>query len=188
MLMTLVVVGLAGSVIASAVFSAFSATTDNTGNTISAGTVAISDNDGGASAMYGLTDQTPGTVTSKCIEVTYTGSLDSAVKLYTPSTLDTSANYINLKITPGTQTTPTFPSCTGFTPDGGGAVYDGDMAAFATAHNDWTTGLALNSGASSTWSQNDKVAYKIEVNVIDDPLAQGATSGTHAFTWEAQNS
>ncbi|MCW3004821.1 MAG: hypothetical protein JWQ20_4119 [Conexibacter sp.] len=184
--MTLVVVGLAGSVIASAVFSAFSATTDNTGNVISAGTVAISDNDA-AAEMYNVTDQTPGTITSKCIEVTYTGSLASAVKLYTPSTLDPTANYINLKITPGTQTTPTFPSCTGFTADAGGAIYNGDMAAFATAHSDWSSGLALDSGASTTWAQGDIVVYKIEVNVIDDPLAQGATSGAHDFTWEAQN-
>jgi hypothetical protein len=187
MLMTLVVVGLAGSVIATAVFSAFSATTVNTGNNISAGTVAITDNDA-AAEMYTLTNQTPGTVASKCIEVTYTGSLDSAVKLYTLSTPDPTANYINLKITPGTQTTPVFPSCTGFTAAAGGAIYNGDLAAFATAHSDWSNGLALNSGASATWAQGDIVVYKIEVNVIDDPLAQGATSGLHDFTWEAQNS
>jgi hypothetical protein len=187
MLMTLVVVGLAGSVIASAVFSAFSATTVNTGNNISAGTVAISNNDA-AHEMYTLTNQTPGTVTSKCIEVSYTGSLDSAVKLYTGSTLDASANYINLKITPGTETTPTFPACTGFTPNAGGAIYNGDLAAFAAAHSDWSNGLALDSGGDATWVQNDKVVYKIEVNVVNDPLAQGATSGLHDFTWEAQNS
>lgn len=187
LLMTLVVVGVAGSVIAGAVFSAFSATTTNPGNTISAGTVAIGDNDAGA-ALYSLTNQTPGTVTAKCIKVTYTGSLNSAVKLYTASTLDPGAQYINLKITPGTQASPTFPNCTGFVADTGGAIYNSDLAAFGAAHSSWTNGLALtNASASSTWVQNDAVVYQVEVSVIDDPLAQGVTSGLHDFTWEAQN-
>jgi hypothetical protein len=187
MLMTLVVVGLAGSVIASAVFSAFSNSTDNTGNVISAGTVAISDNDVDA-VMYNVTNQTPGTVTSKCIKVSYTGSLNSAVKLYTPSTLDATSNYINLKVTSGTQTPVSFPGCTNFTPDTAGVLYDGDLKAFGTAHSSWTNGLALkNQSDATTWVTSDAVVYKIEVNVVDTPLAQGATSGTHAFTWEAQN-
>jgi hypothetical protein len=192
-LMTLVVVGLAGSVIASAVFSAFSATTTNPGNTISAGTVAIGDNDAG-DAMYELTNQTPGTVTSKCIKVTYTGSLNSAVKLYTGSTLDAGAQYIDLKITSGTQSTSTFPDCTGFTADTNGAsgvLFDDDLAAFGTAHSDWSNGLALNTAAaipSATWVTSDAVVYKIDVSVQDGDDAQGATSGLHDFTWEAQNS
>lgn len=189
-LMTCVVVGLVGSVIASAVFSAFTASTSNAGNTISAGTVAISDNDSSA-AMYTPTDVTPGTVTAKCIKVSYTGSLGSAVKLYTGSTLDPSSQYVDLKITSGTQVSSTFPTCTGFTADANGVVYDSDLAAFGAAHSDWSTGLALNTAASTpsaTWAHNDAVVYKIEVSIQDSDAAQGATSGTHEFTWEAQNS
>jgi hypothetical protein len=191
-LMTLVVVGAMGSVIAGAVFSAFSATTSNTGNTISAGTVAIGDNDLGAT-MYTATNQTPGTVTSKCIKVTYTGSLGSAVKLYTGSTLAAGAQYIDLKITSGTQASSTFPDCTAFTPDTNGTagvIYDGTLAAFGTAHSSFTNGLALNTAAATpvaTWAQNDAVVYQIEVSVQGGVAAQGATSGSHDFTWEAQN-
>lgn len=186
-LATLVVVGLAGSIIASAVFSAFSATTTNPGNSFSAGTVAISDNDAG-SAMYNVTNEVPGNVTTKCIKVTYTGSLNSAVKLYSASTLNAGAQYINLKITPGTQASPTFPNCTGFTPDAGGAIYDGTLQGFASAHSSWANGLAVNNqSASATWAQNDAVAYRFEVSLQNDPLAQGASSGLHDFTWESQN-
>jgi hypothetical protein len=187
MLMTLVVVGLAGSAIASAVFSAFSATTTNVDNTISAGTVAISDNDA-AATMYAVTNAAPGVITKKCIQVTYDGSLNSAVKLYTDSTLDASAQYINLKITSGTQGTPAM-DCTGFAADTAGVIYNDDMTAFATAHNGWSNGLALtNQSNVATWATDDAVVYQFEVNVVDTPAAQGATSDLHTFTWEAQNS
>ena len=52
----------------------FSATTQNAGNEISTGTVAISDNDAG-SALYNITGAKPGDTVSRCIRTTYTGSL-----------------------------------------------------------------------------------------------------------------
>ena len=189
-LATLVVVGVAGSIIASAVFSAFSATTSNPGNQFQAGTVSISDNDAGA-AMYNILAAAPGSTTSKCIKVTFDGTLPSAVKLYTAAGitgLPASSQYIDLTITPGTQASPTFPNCTGFTPDAGGAVYTGTIQDWRTNHNAWSNGLAVNNpSASSTWNQNDAVVYKFDVSVQNVPAAQGADSGVHDFTWESQN-
>jgi hypothetical protein len=189
MLMTLVVVGLAGSVIASAVFSAFTSTTTNTGNKIEAGTVHIASNDA-AAPMYVATGQKPGVVSENCITVTYDGTLPAAVKLYTPSTLDAGAAYVDLTITRGTGAAA-FDDCTGFTPDAtGSSVYSGTLDAFATAHADYTNGLALTNGlgAAGDWIKDDEVQYQFQVSIQDDDAAQGATSGLHDFVWEAQNS
>jgi predicted ribosomally synthesized peptide with SipW-like signal peptide len=189
-LMTLVVVGVAGSIIASAVFSAFSATTSNPGNQFQAGTVSISDNDAGA-AMYNILAAAPGATTSKCIKVTFDGNLPSTVKLYTAAGttgLPASSQYLNLTITPGTQASPSFPSCTGFTPDAGGAIYTGTINDWRTSHNAWSNGLAVNDQTgNAVWDQNDAVVYKFDVQVQNVPAAQGADSGIHDFTWESQN-
>ena len=72
------VVGLLGGVVALGVFGLFSATTQNSGNEISAGTIAISDNDSG-SAMFNITNAKPGDTWTRCIKVSYNGSLPADV-------------------------------------------------------------------------------------------------------------
>src|SRR5690348_192731 len=101
-LRTLVVLGVLACVAGAGVFSAFSSQTDNPGNSVTAGTVVLTDNDAGA-ANYKLTDAKPGDSQSSCIRVTYTGSLDAAVRLYTPSTIGPLGSSVTLKIEPGSQ-------------------------------------------------------------------------------------
>src|SRR4051795_834935 len=103
LLMTLVVVGVAGSAASFGVFSAFSSTTTNPGNSFSAGTVTIGDNDGGT-AVYNPSGQKPGQFAERCIKVTYTGSLASTVKLYRSAFSSGSGldQYIDLAVTKGT--------------------------------------------------------------------------------------
>lgn len=189
-LLTLIVLGITGSLVAVSALSAFSSTTENPANEFAAGTVHISDNDAGT-AMYDVTGQKPGVTLERCIKVTYTGSLAADVKLYTASTLDTLAPYVNLTITPGTQAVSVFPDCTGFTPDGGGAIFSGTLQGFATAHSGWANGLADNPGATSSWVANDAVVYRFQLALADDNNANGGstalTTGEHAFTWEARN-
>ena len=74
-LLSLLLVGALGAVAGIGTFSAFSATTVNAGNTFDAGTVVISDNDANT-AMYNITDAEADDVVVRCIQVTYTGSLD----------------------------------------------------------------------------------------------------------------
>jgi len=186
-LSTLAVVGVVGSIAGASVFSAFSSTTTNPGNSFSAGSVSIGDNDAGA-AMYSLTNQKPGVTASRCIKVTYSGSLAAAVKLYTPSTVAPGAQYVNLTITPGTQATSTFPDCSGFVAAAGGAVFNGTLQAFAATHNSFGTGLALNDqGGSAEWNSGDAVVFKFDVALQDVNAAQDASSGTHDFVWQSQN-
>jgi hypothetical protein len=187
-LLTALCVGALGSLAAMGVFGAFSSTTTNAGNTITAGTVAIADNDAGA-AMYSLTNAKPGESVSKCIKVTYTGSLDADVHLYTTSTIGSLGQYVELTITPGTQATSTFPSCTGFTPDSGGALYSGTLASFATTKNSYANGVVDYPGSGTKWAANESVVYQVTATLQSSApeSAQGATTGAHTFTWEARN-
>ncbi|HET9593689.1 MAG TPA: TasA family protein [Solirubrobacterales bacterium] len=187
-LLTALCVGALGSLAAMGVFGAFSATTTNAGNTITAGTVSIADNDAGA-AMYSITNAKPGESVSKCIKVTYTGSLDADVHIYTTSTIGALGQYVDLTITPGTQTTPTFPSCTGFVADSGGALYTGTLANFATTKNSYANGVVDFPGTGTKWATNESVIYQVTASLQSSApeAAQGATTGAHTFTWEARN-
>jgi hypothetical protein len=185
-LATCAVIGAAGAFAGIATFSAFSSSTTNSGNSFAAGSVTIGDNDAG-SAMYVLANQKPGAATDKCIKVTYTGSLDADVRLYTPSAIGALGPYVNLTVTPGTQASSTFPDCTGFVADSGGAIYSGTLAAFATAHNSSANGLLTYPGGATKWVNADAVVYRFSVSLADNDLAQGQTTGAHSFVWQAQN-
>jgi predicted ribosomally synthesized peptide with SipW-like signal peptide len=184
-LLSLLVVGAIGSVVALGAFSAFSSTTSNDNNNFTAGTVALADNDANA-ALYTLTNQKPGVTTDRCIKVTYSGSLDSDVKLYSSAIAGTGSNLINLTVTPGTQGgAPAFPSCTGFVADAGAPLYNSVASGFPTTY---ATGIADNPGTVATkWATGDSVVYRFSTSVQDVNGAQGATTGTHSFTWEARN-
>ena len=61
---------------------AFSATTSNPDNAFTAGTIALTDDDGGT-AMFTVTAMEPGDTAEGCITVTYTGTADPLlVKIY----------------------------------------------------------------------------------------------------------
>jgi hypothetical protein len=117
---SVLVVGVLGSVSAAGVFGAFSATTQNSGNEISTGTVNLGDNDLG-SAMFQVNNAMPGQTWTKCIQVSYSGSLQADVKNYLRSTPGLLSPYLRLKLERGTQTTGAFPDCGNFAaaPTGG---------------------------------------------------------------------
>ena len=183
-LLTLLAVGLLGGVAVVGTLSAFSSTTTNSDNSFAAGTVVLTDNDSGG-VLYSVSNQKPGVDTVKCIELTYTGSLDADVKLYTPSTVDASSQYINLTIEKGTSDTSTFPDCGTFTAES--TIYSGTLAGFAAASNSYANGILAFPGAQTAWAQNDTLVYRFTLSVQDDNAAQGASSGLHTFTWEARN-
>jgi hypothetical protein len=187
-LLSALCVGALGSLAAMGVFGAFSATTSNAGNTITAGTVAIADNDAGA-AMYSIANAKPGESVSRCIKVTYTGSIDADVRIYTTSTIGSLGQYVDLTITPGTQATSTFPSCTGFTADSGGALYSGTLQNFGSTKNSYATGVADYPGSGTKWAASESVVYQVTATLQSSApdTAQGLTTGSHTFTWEARN-
>jgi hypothetical protein len=188
-LRTLVVVGVVGSIAALGVFSAFSSQTDNPGNEVKAGTVTLADNDAG-SAAYNIQNAKPGDTDEACIKVTYTGSLDATVKLYTTATSVADLGpHVNLEITPGTQVTPNL-DCTGFVPDVSGAIFNNTLENFQSTHNAFSNGLADNPGAVATkWVANDAVVYRVKATLASNApdSAQGDTTGVHTIRWGAQN-
>jgi predicted ribosomally synthesized peptide with SipW-like signal peptide len=167
-----VVLAAAVAVVGIGTYSAFSATTTNSGNSIAAGTVVLGDNDSNA-AMYTVTNQKPGDTFQQCIKVDYTGSLSSTVKLYTTSTIGALGPYIDLQIRTGSGT-PTFPGCTGFTPDGAD-LYSGTLANFGSTYTSWANG--------------NSVVYRftLTLQASAPDAAQNTSTGSHAFTWEARN-
>lgn len=186
-LRTFVVLGALAALASVGAFSAFSSQTDNPNNLVTAGSVALSDNDGG-NAAYNLPNAKPGDTKSACIRVLYTGSLDADVKLFTPSTIGALGPHVNLTIEPGTQSTPN-PDCSGFTADSGGSLFSGTLSSFQSNHNSWANGLADNPGATAKWATNNAVVYKITATLSSaaPDSAQGQSTGTHLFRWEARN-
>ena len=183
-LATLVVVGLGGALAGFGVFAAFSSSTSNPGNSFAAGSVAISDNDSGT-ALYNVSNQKPGQSTTRCIKVTYGGTLDADVKLYA-SAVGAGGQYVDLAITSGTGNSA---DCSDFVIDGSGtpAVYTGTVKGFADTHSAWGSGLADNPLTATKWASGNAVTYRFVVTQQDDNAAQGLSTGTHSFTWESRN-
>ena len=176
--LSMLVAGIVGWLAGSTTYAAFTATSGNGGNTFDAGTVYISDNDSGG-AVVTLTNARIGDSSTGCIKITYGGSLASDVHIYGSAT-GTLPQYVNLKVTRGTNTSA-FNSCAGFTPDGGGGVlYDGDLSAFPSTYG---TGVV----DPSTWTTNDTHDFKIAVTLKNGATAAEGLSSTASFTWEARN-
>ena len=182
--LTVLIAGLVAGVAAMGAFSAFSATTSNDGNSFASGTVAIGDNDGGSTALYTSAGNKPGDSVVSCIRVTYTGSLASSVKLYTPSVITNGAMF-NLKVERGTQTSGVFPACGDFSATS--IAYDAALGSFPTTYGAGLDGKA----AAAAWATSDTIAYRFTVTQNDDPTANAHTavtsSGSHDFTWEARS-
>jgi predicted ribosomally synthesized peptide with SipW-like signal peptide len=189
LLLSFLLIGVLGGLAGLGVFAAFSSTTSNDNNSFSAGSVTIADNDAN-SALYSVTNKKPGDSVTSCIKVTYTGTLAADVHIYTPSTMGALAQYIDLTITPGTQAVSTFPSCTGFVADSGGAIYTGTLQNFANTRNSYANGVVDYPGTVATsWATNDSVVYQFTATLQASApdTAQGATTGSHSFTWEARS-
>ena len=184
-LRTILVAGVLSALAALATFSAFSSQTDNPGNTVTAGTVALSDNDGG-SASYSLSNAKPGqSSTPFCVRVAYTGSLDSDVKLYTPSTIGALGPYVNLKVETGSGTST---NCSDF------AQAAGDSTLFNAALSTFPTSYAsgvLDSGpaAATKWVNGNAVTYRVTATLSASApdAAQNTSTGSHIIRFEAQN-
>ena len=186
-LFTVLVIGVIGTLAGVGTFSAFSSTTDNTGNTYAAGTVYLSDNDAG-SAMYTVSNQKPADTVTKCIRLTYTGTLDADVKLYTTSSVNALGGYVDLTIDKGSMPGgTTFPNCTGFSSES--TIYSGTLSNFTTTKNSYANGIAAFPGAATKWAANDTLVYRFTLTLQDNNSANGGqtakTTGTHSFTWEA---
>lgn len=152
--------------------------------------VSLEDDDGGT-AMFTLSNGTPGTGDTGCITVTYNGSSDATVRLYGTTGGTGLDHYLDLTITRGSfpSGTPPFDSCTGFVPDtpdylgaGAGVVFDGTVDAYPDSY---ATAVADPPGAPEAWADAETHAYRFALTVADDNAAQGLAAA-QTFTWEAR--
>lgn len=184
-LASLLIVGAVAAIAGVGSYSAFTATTASSGNQISSGTVALSDDDSGQ-ALYNISNATPGDSADACTKVTYSGSMDADVRLYTTNAAGPLDQYLLMVIYAGTGS-DVFPGCDNFSADGS-AIFVGTVKQFADTHNSWANGLQDYPGTSATkWSANDSVVYRIQIQLNDNNSAQGLSSGVGSFTWEARN-
>lgn len=175
----------ASTVLEGGTMAALSGTTENAGNSFSAGTVVLTDNDAGT-ALLSLANARPGAPVTNCLQVSYTGSLTAGVRLYGAFT-GALAPYVKITVTRGTDTAPSFGSCTGFTADaanhkglGAGILFSGPLSTYPTTY---TAGLT---DPTVTWATNTKVSYRFSAEIMDTNAAQGLSS-TAGFTWEARS-
>jgi hypothetical protein len=166
----LLTMGLVGSAAGWGAYSAFTATTTNSGNNITAGTVAVSQH-AGATTLYSSSGQAPGASIVKCVRVTYTGSLASSLKLYETGAISNGTAY-NLKVERGSGLSSPDASmnCTGFSASS--TAYDGDLGSFASTYAGGVDGKA----GGAAWNQNDSVDYRFTVSVNDDSTPNAHSS------------
>jgi len=182
---TIVVAGVLCSLAAIATFSAFTSQADNPGNNVTAGTVTLTSNSP-ATAMYSMSDAKPGDSAVKCIKISYTGSLASTVKFYSPDTVGSLGQYVNLQVEKGTQTgSPVNGDCTGFSAAGGNLFNN----TLNNLPNSGTAVTATNPTGGAAWATNDAVAYRVTATLSASApnAAQGLTTNSHTLRWEASN-
>jgi hypothetical protein len=163
--------------------AAFVAQNDNVTNQVTAAAVDLTDNDSGTAMFANVTGLMPGTNVDRCIDVTYTGSVDpTAVLLYVNAAPTGSlAPYLNLTIDIGTDTADPFRTCTGFAASAN--VYTGTLSGFASSHANYAAGL-------STWDpvgSPETRTFRFRISVQDNDAAEGLTS-TFGFSWETRTS
>ena len=179
-------IAVSGLVVSQASYAAYSDTTVNPTSNWATGTVVLDDDDANTAA-FTAANLKPGATAAKCIAVTSSGSLASAVKLYATAasaTKDLSA-HITLKVTQGTG--GSFGSCTGFAPLTSGAeLYNGTVAGFAAAHTGFSSGLGTwTPTGTADETRTYQISYAVRSEAPD--TTQGGTA-TLGLTFEAQNS
>jgi hypothetical protein len=182
------VVGVVGSFAALGVYGLFTATTRNSGNEITSGTVELTDNDSG-SALYNLTGVRPAEVTSRCIKTTYAGSLAAVVHLYSSSAPGPLAPYVDLTVSQGTQASSTFPGCTGFTADATGVIFNGTLQSFEQTRAAYAAGVVTAPVGKSSWAAGEALVYRFQATLQASApdTTQGWSTGVHSFVWEARS-
>jgi hypothetical protein len=163
--------------------AAFVAQNANDGNQVSSASIDLADNDSETAMFANVTGLMPGNPVDRCIDVTYTGTVDPlAVLLYASGTpTGTLPAYLDLTIQIGADTGAGFRDCTGFVPTG--TLYSGTLAAFGAARNSYATGL-------TTWDPvagPDTRTFRFVLTVQNNPAAE-ALSSTFGFSWETRTS
>lgn len=181
-----------GLIVWSASDAAFSATTTTPAARWAAGSVELTDDDGGT-ALFTAAGLKPGRSIVNCVAVTYAGSVPAGVRLYATTTAATPGSggtgllpHVHVKVEEGTSGAY---GCGGFSAPT--TVWDAATHPGAAGDllGDFPAGYAAGvPSALPSWTTGDVRVYRLTLTVdgaIPD-TAQGAAA-TVAFTWQAQS-
>ena len=149
-------------------YATWAAATENAGNSVTTGTVALTDSDGGSS-VFVFSGISPGAQPARCVLVTNSGTAAVSVGLYGTVSGDLD-DHMSIKVTRGDQGA----SCA--TPGTGTVIYDGELSAFPTSTAAITTPPA--------WAPGEKYPFTFELTLRNEPGAQGKTASV-GMTWKA---
>ena len=138
-------------------------------NHLEAGTVSISDDDGGQS-LVDLTNMAPGRPEEQCIEVVYDGSIVPVVLTLAATTSGTLAPFVDMQVERGTGAS--YGDCEGF--ETTETLFVGRLSELA-AVSPMPLGRLLNQG--------DAIAFRFVFELADEEAAVGQASATD-FIWE----
>ena len=178
-----VLAGIIGSgfVVEQSTNAAFTATTTNGSNSWASGSVSVTDDDS-AVAMFNASPLAPGASASHCIQVTYGGSLPSAIRLYASGLTGTLGPDLTLVVQQSTG--GSFANCTGFNTGAATTLYSGTIAALAAASSSYATGVACWTASGSGDSRVLKFTWTLNPAVANSQQGASASVG---FVWEAQS-
>ncbi len=178
---------LSGVAVLSTSRAAFTDTTDNSGNSVATGNVELADDDSGVAA-FAVTDMAPGDSVTRCIKVTYQGSIadPDLVKMYSGGYTDsgTLGDELLVTIDQGSATSGgDFTDCTGF--DRQRRLYNDVLSGFDAAATDYATGLG-NWNPSAT-PESRVYRIKVELPATATDAVQDSSVTDLAFVWEVQS-
>lgn len=172
---------LAGTTLVWQTSSATFSDSTSSGGGWSAGSVTVSDDDAGRAVFSTEQDGllVGGQSVTRCIKVTYTGSIVSGtqLRLYAAASGALAGN-LDLVVDEGAG--GSFGDCAGFAATTAG-LYSGTLAGFAADASSFATGVAAWSPASTPQARS----YRFTITVRNVPAAQNATVAG-SFTWEAR--
>lgn len=172
--------------------AAFTASTENPDNSITAGVVTLTDNDAGV-ALFNASDVTPSTTFEECIRVEYAGAFTSgAVMMYaTPVAPATEIgdldDFLNVEIDRiDTSAVPMLDDathdCTAFNtlalvPGTAENIYSDTLGNFPVDHAN---------GVESMPGEEGIYSFRVTITVADNPSAAGAAADWN-FVWETKS-
>lgn len=169
---------LAAAVVWQSGYASFTSSTDPQSATVQTGDVAISDDDAGTAA-FTVAGLRPGASGTRCVAVTSTGSVPTAVRLYATSrSTNALASALRFSVVLGTGGGAA--GCAGFRPTA--SVYTGSLAAFPAAG--FGTGVGGWTTAGGTDTRTYQITYSLPANA---PTGAQSATATVALTWEGQS-
>jgi hypothetical protein len=179
--------------------AAFTGTTENAGNNWTAGTVTMTDDDGGSALYQTQADIVPGYTQTRCIEVTYTGSADlTKVDLYAAVTptgpaADTLADDLDVTVQIGPALSGCNATGTGFADDATGLtpataestiVNNEPLSSFGTELSPETMSWVPDPAVATTTMRPFLSTVTPGNDTANDAQGDGASA---TFTWRASS-